>query len=312
VPRTGKGEGLRPLRGREGVTLHLLGRRRRGRGASPAGSGGARRSRFATRPLGIVSFCLTPLEVIFSISSAGIGLFEVDVYGTQQDSAKKIRIAVAEATRMGGQLIAESLKHRRNNFDVLAFAEESPRAFRELQHYEPHIALISVELPDGPFTGFSVLDRMRASKAKAAAIMLLNLDERELVIDAFRGGARGIFCRGHSFEALPKCIRAVHQGQIWVSNNQLESVIQLISHKRQTHPGRRGLNTLLTPRERDVVELVTKDMKNHEIALELGLKEHTVRNYICQIFEKLSVSTRVGLVLYALGEPAINERRRAP
>jgi DNA-binding NarL/FixJ family response regulator len=53
-------------------------------------------------------------------------------------------------------------------------------------------------------------------------------------------------------------------------------------------------------------------MKNSEIALELGLKEHTVRNYVLQIFEKLGVSTRVGLVLYALGEPAINERRPAP
>ena len=234
------------------------------------------------------------------------------MHGTHQVSANRIRIGVAESTRMGSQLIAEALKHRRNNFDVLAFAEESSRAFRELQDYEPHVAVISAELQDGPFKGFSVLDRMHASKTKVASIMLLNSDKRELVIDAFRGGARGIFCRGHSFEALPKCIRAVHQGQIWANNNQLDFVLQLITHQRQTHPGRRGLNTLLTPREREVVELVTEDMKNHDIALELGLKDHTVRNYIFQIFEKLGVSTRVGLVLYALGEPAINEKSPAP
>jgi DNA-binding NarL/FixJ family response regulator len=53
-------------------------------------------------------------------------------------------------------------------------------------------------------------------------------------------------------------------------------------------------------------------MRNHEIALKLGLTDHTVRNYIVQIFEKLGVTTRVGLVLYALGEPAINERAPAP
>ena len=275
-------------------------------------AGAARPSRFATRPLGIVPFGLTPLESIFSISFGGIGLLEVVVYGTQQVSAKKIRIAVAEATRMGSQLIAESLKHRRNNFDVLAFAEESPRAFRELQHYGPHVALISVELPDGPFQGFSVLDRMRASKAKAEAIMLINSDERELVIEAFRGGARGIFCRGESLEALPKCLRSVHAGQIWANNNQLEYIIQLVTHRRLIHPSKRGLNTLLTPREREVVKLVTEDKTNHEIALKLGLKEHTVRNYMVQVFEKLGVSSRVGLVLYALGEPAINERRPAP
>ena len=53
-------------------------------------------------------------------------------------------------------------------------------------------------------------------------------------------------------------------------------------------------------------------MKNHEIALKLGLTDHTVRNYIVQIFEKLGVSTRVGLVLYALSEPAISDRPPAP
>jgi DNA-binding NarL/FixJ family response regulator len=213
---------------------------------------------------------------------------------------------------MGSQLIAEALKHRRNNFDVLAIAAESSRAFHELQDYEPHVAVISAELQDGPFKGFSLLDRMRASNAKAATIMLLNSDDRELVLDAFRGGARGIFSRGQSLEALPKCIRAVHQGQIWVNNYQLEFLLQLVTNLRPIQAGRRGRNTMLTPRQREVMNLVTEDMKNGEIALKLGLKEHTVRNYMLQIFEKLGVSTRVGLVLYALGEPAINERRPGP
>ena len=61
-------------------------------------------------------------------------------------------------------------------------------------------------------------------------------------------------------------------------------------------------------RQREALKLATEDMKNHEIALKLGLTDHTVRNYIVQIFEKLGVSTRVGLVLYALSEPTINER----
>jgi two-component system nitrate/nitrite response regulator NarL len=232
----------------------------------------------------------------------------VVVSPTHQLPAKRIRIGIAEATRMGSQLIGEALKHRRNNFDVLAFAEESSRAVRELQDYEPHVAVISAELQDGPFKGFSVLNRMHASKTKVASIMLLNSDDRELVIDAFRGGARGIFCRSQSLEILPKCIRAVHQGQIWANNNQLEFLFQMITNLKWIHPGRRALNTLLTPRERMVVQLVAEDKKNHDIALELGLKDHTVRNYIFQIFEKLGVSTRVGLVLYALSEPAVNEK----
>ena len=240
------------------------------------------------------------------------GLREAIVHETHQVSANRIRIGIVEATRMGGQLIAEALTHRRNNFDVLACAEDSSRAFHELQNFEPHVAVISAELQDGPFKGFGVLARLRASRTQSAAIMLLNSDRRDLVIDAFRGGARGVFCRGQSLEALPKCIQAVHQGQIWANTNQMEFLLQLITNLRPTHPGRPGLNTLLTPRQREVLKLVTEDMKNHEIALKLGLTDHTVRNYIVQIFEKLGVSTRVGLVLYALSEPAINERSPAP
>lgn len=68
----------------------------------------------------------------------------------------------------------------------------------------------------------------------------------------------------------------------------------------------------MPPRQREVLKLVTEDMRNHEIALKLGLTDHTVRNYIVQIFEKLGVSTRARLVLYALSEPTINERPPAP
>ncbi len=213
---------------------------------------------------------------------------------------------------MSSQLIAEALKHRRNNFDVLALAEGSAGAFRELQNYAPHVAVISAELQDGPFSGYKVLHQLRACKSKPAAIMLLDSDERELVVDAFRAGARGIFSRGQSFEALPKCIRAVHQGQIWANNNQVECLLSLVTNLTPIHPDTHGAGALLTPREQEVVRLVAKGMKNPEVALELGLRQHTVRNYIFRIFEKLGLSSRVELVLYALSQPATNERRTAP
>jgi two-component system nitrate/nitrite response regulator NarL len=232
------------------------------------------------------------------------------MHGTHEVSDKRIRVGVVEATRMSSQLIAEALKHRRNNFDVLAFAEDSSEAFRELQNYEPHVAIISAELHDGPFAGFDVLHQLRVSKSKAAPVMLLDSDERELVIDAFRAGARGIFCRRQSFEALPKCIRSVYQGQIWANNNQLECLLDLLTNLRALQPLRR-VGGLLTQREQEVVKLVTKGTNNHGIALELGLTQHTVRNYLSRIFEKLGVSSRVELVLYAIDQPATDQRRPA-
>lgn len=220
----------------------------------------------------------------------------------------RIRVGIAEATRMTGQLIAGALKRCRNNFDVRAFASNSTDAFRELQDYGPDVAIISAELQDGPLTGFKVLHQLRASESKTSAIMLLDSDERDLVIDAFRAGARGIFCRGQSFKGLSKCIRTVHLGQIWVSNDELQFLLELITNLRPIQVAKPRALTLLTQREQEVVRLVAEGMRNYEISLKLGLREHTIRNYVFRIFEKLGLSSRVELVLYALSQPETDER----
>jgi two-component system, NarL family, nitrate/nitrite response regulator NarL len=219
--------------------------------------------------------------------------------GYPQMSPQGIRVAVADATRMNSQLIVGALKRCHSSFDVHALTSNSSVAFRELQHQRPDVAVISARLEDGPLTGFKILHQLRASESKTPTVMLLDSTERDLVIDAFRGGARGVFCRGYSFNALPKCIRKVHEGQIWVSNIELEFLLELVITLRPLKIQHTGGMTLLTPRERDVVRLVAEGMRNQEIALKLNLSEHTVRNYLLRIFDKLGISSRVELVLYA-------------
>jgi DNA-binding NarL/FixJ family response regulator len=219
--------------------------------------------------------------------------------GSPHLSPNTIRVAVADATRMNSQLIVGALKRCHSNFDVHALTSNSAVAFRELQNYRPDVAVISAQLEDGPLTGFRILHQLRASESKTPAVMLLDSTERDLVVDAFRAGARGVFCRGYSFKTLPKCIRRVHEGQVWVSNIALEFLLELVISLRPLKIRHTGGMALLTPRERDVVRLAAEGMRNQEIALKLNLSEHTVRNYLLRIFDKLGISSRVELVLYA-------------
>ena len=145
-----------------------------------------------------------------------------------------------------------------------------------------------------------MLQQLQSSNSKTAAILLLNSPDRDLLIDAFRCGARGIFTRSHPISVLPKCISAVHSGQVWVSNEQIELLLDLVSRLRPLQVLKPGGMALLTERERQVLELVVEGMRNEEIARKLALTEHTVRNYVCRIFDKLGVSSRVEVVLYAL------------
>jgi len=223
-----------------------------------------------------------------------------------------IRVAVADATRMNSQLTVGALKRSHSNFDVHALTSNSVVAFSELENYRPDVAVISARLEDGPLTGFKILHQLCASESKTPTVILLDSTERELVVEAFRGGARGVYCRGYSFNALPKCIRRVHEGQIWVSNLELEFLLELVISLRPLKVQQTGGMALLTPRERDVARLVAEGMRNQEIGLKLHLSEHTVRNYLLRIFDKLGISSRVELVLYAysgvegIADPALS------
>src|SRR5215469_13170643 len=103
-----------------------------------------------------------------------------------------------------------------------------------------------------------------------------------------------------SFRALCKCIQLVHPGQIWATAQQIDYLIDLITQVPSLRVVNANGNTLLTPREEQVVALVAEGLSNREIAQELGLSEHTVKKHLFRIFNKLGISTRVELVLYAV------------
>lgn len=210
----------------------------------------------------------------------------------------RIRLLIVAADHMSGELLKNAFASRRNGFSVATLTGSSHKVIDGLGTLTPHIALVSEELEDGPRAGFEVLKRLRQFHQQTAAIMLLRYSRPECVINAFRTGARGVFHRNHSFEALPKCILAVHQGQIWAGNEDLEHLLTALSRSKTFEFNNAEGLPLLTRREEDVVRLVADGLKNREIGQKLGISEHSVRNYLYRIFDKLGVSTRFELILH--------------
>jgi DNA-binding NarL/FixJ family response regulator len=137
--------------------------------------------------------------------------------------------------------------------------------------------------------------------------MLIPDSERDLVVDAFRGGARGVFCRFQSIKLLPKCIRTVHEGQIWADTRNLVYLLDFLTQLkplRLIKPG--GGMARLTPREAEVVQLLADGLSTRDISQKLALSEHTIRNYLSAIYDKLGVSSRVELALYAVHREDLN------
>ena len=220
----------------------------------------------------------------------------------ESPTSETIRVFVAESSLMASELIQATLTRNRQRFEVHAFGIKSAEIFREFEKCKPDVTLLSSNLQDGPLAGFRVLFQLRRARSKTPIVMLLDSDERDLVIDAFRGGAKGVFCRQNPFNFLPKCICAVHSGQFWINNGQLEFLVELVSRLSPVQAVKPGGIDRLTKRECGVTRLVAEGLRNEEIALKLGISEHTVRNYLCHIFDKLGLSSRVELVLWALSQ----------
>ena len=210
----------------------------------------------------------------------------------------RISVLVVTADNMTSELLRNSFASGRKGFTVETITGSSQKIIGGLAAYKPDVALISEELQDGPQAGVKVLQKLQDFH-HIPSIMLLQNSKPECVINAFRGGARGIFYRTHSLKALSKCIRTVHKGQIWASNEDVEHLINALARTNQINLNNRDGMPLLTRREEEVVCLVADGLKNREIAETLHVKEHSIRNYIYRIFEKLGVSSRVELTLYA-------------
>jgi DNA-binding NarL/FixJ family response regulator len=216
--------------------------------------------------------------------------------------APSLRVLIGDASRMASQLIAGELRTSRNpRFEtILPLCFTSRTIADEIIRTQPDVALVSGVLQDSSFAGYSVLRTIQPLNLPTRIILLLEECERNLVVDAFRSGARGVFSRAESSEQLSKCIYAVHKGQIWVSTRELEYILgELVATRPLRIVDAHGCS-LLSKREEEVVALVADGLTNRQISEQLKLSEHTVKNYLFKVFEKLGISTRVELVLYAL------------
>ena len=147
----------------------------------------------------------------------------------------------------------------------------------------------------------SILDALPDRHKDAKVIVLTEKPGYAEVISLFRAGVRGILCSEDlRFDLLCKSIRCVYQGQIWASNEQLAYLVSSVSRPKSTDVTDSKGRPLLTAREQQVLHLLADGLSNYELATVLRLSEHTIKNHLFRIYDKLGVSNRMEAVLYAL------------
>ena len=219
-------------------------------------------------------------------------------------SVSKVSVFIAESSRMGCQLMLAALQRSRYGLAAIGFATNSSEALECLNAAAPDVAVISTHLRDGAAAGLKVAREIQASHSKTRVIMVLDSIEETIVVESFRSGASGVFCREEPFELLCKSIHAVHRGQIWANSEAMRFAINALARTPadEVQPDLPKGRFPLTERERSVVQLVMAGLTNRDISRQLNLSEHTVRNYLFRIFNKVGASSRLELAVFAMGE----------
>jgi DNA-binding NarL/FixJ family response regulator len=206
-----------------------------------------------------------------------------------------VSIVVADSTRIHTQLLADALRNDRG-LQVVAAASNSEELLAAITRVPIDVAVISHNLDNQHGHGTQVLREMRALRPQIKGVMLLDSSNPQEVLDCFRAGARGIFSKQERLESLCKCIRSVHEGQVWARSSDLDHALEALASAPLVRATNHKGIELLSARERQVIQHLAGGMTNREIADALNLSPHTVKNYLFRIFDKLGVSSRTELL----------------
>ena len=212
-----------------------------------------------------------------------------------EDSHQAFRVLIVDRYSMSSDLLAGALIR---DCRCEAAAIQPADMVRALATSHVDLVVIGAELSSKSGDGFDLAGTVSRTHPNTFVVILLDQTSRESVIKAFRSGARGVFSRQNPVAEFLDCIAHVRKGYIWAGREETDSLLEALRNIPAPSPFTASDSPLLTARELQVVQYAAKGKTNKTIACELGLSEHTVKNYLFRAFEKLGVSSRVELLFY--------------
>jgi two-component system nitrate/nitrite response regulator NarL len=186
-------------------------------------------------------------------------------------------------------------------FKVIGEACDGVEAVSLVRQLRPEILLLDLAMPRRP--GLEALRELSTESFSVRVILLTAAAEKEQIVEALQLGARGVVLKDSATQILLKAIHAVMNGEYWVGRESVSNLVQYLrslidSSSAASRQKRYGL----TPRELEIISAVVAGYANKEIAEHFKISEDTVKHHLSNIFDKLGVSTRLELALFAVNQ----------
>jgi two-component system, NarL family, nitrate/nitrite response regulator NarL len=193
---------------------------------------------------------------------------------------------------------------RDSQFEIVGMASTGEQALQKIEELKPDILLLDLQMPGG--TGMDVLRRIKSKGNKTKVVLLTAAIDDASLLEAKSLRVQGMVLKNSDPAYLLECLDQVSRGIRWLDPELSDRSRRLA----ETLGDRDG--PTLSPRERQLINLVRKGLRNREIADQLGVTEGTIKVYLHAVFEKLGVSSRTELAIRAdefLAGSFLSERR---
>jgi DNA-binding NarL/FixJ family response regulator len=186
-----------------------------------------------------------------------------------------------------------------DDIEVVGEASDGREVLQLVQETEPDVVILDLRMPN--LDGLSALQALQQSSKKAKVIVLTASEDKNEFVQAMKLGCSGIVLKQTAPELIVKSIRKVFAGEIWLDSHTTAAVMRQFAAPGDIIGGGKARErSPLSTREREIVGLVAQGYKNKEMAEKMFISEQTVKNHLHNIFDKLGVSDRLELALYAI------------
>jgi DNA-binding NarL/FixJ family response regulator len=188
----------------------------------------------------------------------------------------------------------EQLFRLEQDFQVVARCRDGEEALKALHTHQPDVLVLDIRMPKRD--GLEVLRAMRTEQLTSRVVLLTASLEEEQLVEALHLGVGGIVLKEMAPQLLVEAVREIHAGGRWLDRS---SVHRALGKLLQRDAGSREAAQHLTPRELEIVRMVASGLRNKAIAEQLVISEGTVKIHLHNIYQKLGVSGRLELAVYA-------------
>jgi len=188
-----------------------------------------------------------------------------------------------------------------DDFEIVGEAADGREVLERVQQLDPDVLLLDLRMPN--LDGLAALQSLQQTNRRTRVIVLTASEDKNEFVQAMKLGCSGIVLKQTAPDLIVKSIRKVHSGEIWLDSNTTAAVMRQFSTGMDTGGGGTSKGRERSPlstREREIVGLVSQGYKNKEMAEKMFISEQTVKNHLHNIFDKLGVSDRLELALYAI------------